>query len=95
MANFIHSSNSSLVLIVWVGEKYEIKDIFSGGYRMNREAEDMLITLGDIVVMKKDRKHKSLCYKEKKQPFDFDDEMYRVVGKKHFVAERIVVIQMQ
>ena len=75
-------------------EKYEIKDIYSGGYQMNRNTEDMLIILGDIVLMKNERKHKSLCYKEKKNTFDFDDEMYRLTGRKHFTVERIVVIQM-
>ena len=76
-------------------EKYEIKDIYSGGYKMNRETEEMLITLGDIVLMKKERKNKSLCYNDKKKSFDFDDEKYVMTGRKHFCVERLVVIQME
>ena len=75
-------------------DKFDIRDIYAGGYKMGRESEEMLIQIGDMLIMKKERKHKSLCFNAKKQPFDYDDENYLMTGRKYFTVERVVVIQM-
>ena len=51
--------------------KFEIKKKISGGYKLFKKSDDVLITLGDIVLSKENKKHESFCCSHRENRFDY------------------------
>ena len=60
---------------------------------MERITEDRLIELGDIVLYKRNQKDQSFYYPNNEK-FVSCKMSYGLIGKKAFIPERILVIQM-
>ena len=86
---FILESNGRLEQPV----KFDIKDTRNGGIMMERITEDRLIELGDIVLFKRNKKDQSF-YLPNDDRFNSSNISYGLIGKKAFIPERILVIQM-
>ena len=78
--------------------KFEIKDLEKGGYHLYEKSDDYLITLGDIVLFKENKKNKSCCFQRETQ-FDYHGTKNALCGKTGwgtpFTSKRILVIQMK
>ena len=80
--------------------KFEIKDLKEGGYILWKKSNDHLIGLGDIVLMKENKKFESCCY-QFENSFNYYGIENAICGKTYemesgyFTPKRILVIQMK
>ena len=80
--------------------KFEIKDLKYGGYELYIKSIGYLIVLGDIYLMKENKKNESYCY-QFEDWFDYHGIENALCGKKpypngeDFTPKRILVIQMK
>ena len=76
--------------------KYEMKELYESGIILWGKTNDSLITLGDIYLMKENKKNESCC-EENKDKFEYYGISNALCGKiypKTFTPKRIIVIQM-
>ena len=80
--------------------KFEIKDLEKGGIKLFQDSDEHLITIGDIELLKENRKNLSFC-SQHEYLFDYHnvqfalcEEKERYYSKNYFFPTRIRVIQM-
>ena len=78
--------------------KFEIKNVKECGYGLFDKREDHLIQLGNIVLMKENKKNESCCFHHENN-FNYHGIKKALCGKiwnnrEYFTPKRITVIQM-
>ena len=79
--------------------KFDIKNLKYGGYLLYEKSSVNLITFGDIVLWKENKKNSSFCY-QNEDWFDYHGIEKALCGKigwkgEFFTPKRILVIQMK
>ena len=74
--------------------KYEILDIYNGGYKMFSNYNSDLIHLGDLILMKEGEEY--LCYYQQHDNlFDYKNKQKALMNKTgFFMMKRLIVVQM-
>lgn len=79
--------------------KKAIKNSYLAGYYLSSEEKEDLIEVGNIVLMKKERKYKSYCW-QNPEYFDFENEedgflCGKTTPNEPFTYKRLLIIQME
>ena len=78
--------------------KFEIIDLKEGGYQLWKKSNDWLIILGNILLVKENKKNQSFYFPNKNR-FDYHGIEKALCGKdidsyEQFIFKRLLVIQM-